>query len=85
MESHVIIDGGTEDIVALAIDFVTATDETSCSSDLAQFKAKCNPEWMWSEEKMTTIFNQVMDIVNPPTPTVPKKNATSNNNSSSNP
>lgn len=85
MESHVIIDGGTEDIVALAIDFVTATDETSCSSDLAQFKAKCNPEWLWDDAKKEAVFQQVMNIVNPPTTTAPKKNATSNNNSSSNP
>ena len=71
-DTHLIVDKGTPDVVALPIAFVTDTDETSCSSDLAQFKAKCNPEWGWHESKMTTVFNQVMDIVNPP---APKKSA----------
>lgn len=85
MQTHFLVDKDTTDIVALPIAFVTDTDETSCSSDLAQFKAKCNPSWGWDDAKMTTVFNQVMDIVNPPTTpaTAPKKNATSNNNSSS--
>ena len=77
-QTHLLVDEGTDEVVALAISFVTDTDETSCSSDLAQFKAKCNPEWGWDEAKMTTVFNQVMDMVNPPTPTksaAPKKSA----------
>lgn len=80
-ETHLIVDKGTPDVVALPIAFVTDTDETSCSSDLAQFKAKCNPEWGWDDVKMTTVFNQVMDMVNPPTPTksaAPKKSAEPN-------
>ncbi len=71
-DTHLIVDKGTTDVVALPIAFVTDTDETSCSSDLAQFKAKCNPEWGWDDAKMTAVFNQVMDIVNPP---APKKSA----------
>lgn len=83
MQTHFLVDKDTTDIVALPIAFVTDTDETSCSSDLAQFKAKCNPSWGWDDAKMTTVFNQVMDIVNPPTaPAAPKKSAQSNNNSS---
>lgn len=77
-QTHLIVDEGTDNVVALPIKFVTDTDETSCSSDLSQFKAKCNPEWGWDDAKKEVVFNQVMDIVNPPAPTkaaAPKKNA----------
>lgn len=68
-QTHLLVDEGTDNIVALPIKFVTDTDETSCSSDLGQFKAKCNPEWGWDDVKKEVVFNQVMELVNPSTPT----------------
>lgn len=79
--THLIIDGDTDKPVALAIAFVTDTDETSCSSDVEQFVTKCNPDWGWNEAKKREVFQQVMDEVNPPA--APKKKAVPNNNSAS--
>lgn len=76
--THLIIDADTDKPVALAIAFVTDTDETSCSSDVDQFIAKCNPDWGWNEAKKREVFQLVMDEVNPPVPTksaAPRKNA----------
>lgn len=64
-KTHVIIDAGTPEVVALPIAFVTDTDETSCSSDLEQFKSKCNPQWGWDEAKKVEVFNLVMAEVKP--------------------
>lgn len=85
--THIIIDKGTPQVVGLPLDFITGTDETSCSEDVDQFIAKCNPDWGWTEAKKREVFALAMAEIHPPAPEAPKapkKSAASNGNSSAN-